>query len=70
MADETGPDPEVDQLFALVRARYGDRLTPAELDEVRKSVEAVVRTSRALRAVKLENTDEPFPPFAPYRARS
>ena len=70
MAAETGPDPEVDQLFALVRTRYADRLTPEQLDEVRKSVEAVVRTSRALRAVRLENTDEPFPPFAPYRARS
>jgi hypothetical protein len=70
MAAETAPDPEVDQLFALVRARYADRLTPAQLDEVRKNVEAVARTSRALRAVRLENTDEPFPPFAPYRARS
>jgi hypothetical protein len=63
-------DAEVERLFALVRQRYGERLTPGELDEVRKGVEGVVRTSRALRAVKLENADEPFPPFTPYRARS
>ena len=63
-------DAEVERLFALVRQRYGDRLTSGELDEVRKGVEGVVRTARALRAVKLENADEPFPPFTPYRARS
>jgi hypothetical protein len=63
-----GPDPEVERLFTLVRDRYGDRLTPAQLDDVRKGVEGVVLAARALRAVKLENADEPFPPFVPYRA--
>ena len=62
------PDPEVEQLFALVRARYGQRLTAAELDEVRKGVAAVVEAGRALRAVRLRNSDEPFQPFVPYRA--
>jgi hypothetical protein len=62
-------DPEVERLFALVRERYGDRLTPVQLDEVRKGVEGAVLAARALRAVKLENADEPFPPFAPYRAQ-
>ena len=61
-------DAEVECLFALVRERYGDRLTPAELDEVRKGVEGVVQAARALRAVRFENSDEPFPPFIPYRA--
>jgi len=72
MSAETSPDadPEVERLFALVRQRYGERLAPAQLDEVRKGVEAVVRNAQALRAVKLENADEPFPPFLPYRARS
>ncbi len=59
---------QVERLFALVRERYGDRLTAAELEEVRKGVEGVVQAARALRAVRLENTDEPFPPFIPYRA--
>jgi hypothetical protein len=62
-------DDEVERLFALVRERYGDRLTPAQLDEVRKGVEGAVQAARALRAVRLENRDEPFPPFVPYRAR-
>jgi hypothetical protein len=65
-----GPDAEVERLFVLVRERYGDRLTAAQLDEVRKGVEGVVLAARALRAVKLQNSDEPFPPFVPYRSRS
>ena len=69
MSLDRGPDAEVERLFALVRERYGDRLTPAQLDEVRKGVEGVVAAARLLRAVKLENADEPFPPFVPYRAR-
>jgi hypothetical protein len=68
MAAEPASDAEVERLFALVRGRYGDRLTPAELDEVRKGVEGVVQTARALRAVRLESSDEPFSPFIPYRA--
>ena len=61
-------DAEVERLFALVRERYGDRLTPAQLDEVKKGVEGVVAAARAMRAVKLPHSDGPFPPFTPYRA--
>ncbi|HEV8439292.1 MAG TPA: hypothetical protein VGT40_14455 [Methylomirabilota bacterium] len=59
---------EVETLFALVRERYGSRLTPAELEELRKGVEATVQAMRALRAVRLQNADEPLQPFIPYRA--
>jgi hypothetical protein len=59
---------EVDTLFALVRERYGGRLSPEELEAVRKGVEAIVQSARALRAVRLANADEPGQPFAPYRA--
>jgi len=58
----------VERLFALVRERYGDRLTPAELDGVRESVEGIVQAARALRAERLEMSDEPLQPFVPYRA--
>ena len=70
MAAEPSPDAadETQRLFALVRDRYEDRLSPAELEEVRKGVEAVVEAARALRAVKLGISDEPFQPFSPYRA--
>jgi hypothetical protein len=59
---------EVDLLFAIVRARYGERLTAAELQDVRQGVEAIVQAARALRAIPLDNSDEPMPPFAPFRA--
>jgi len=61
------PDPEADALFEIVRARYGDRLTPAQLDELRKIVAGQLEAARALRAVALANADEPMQPFAPYR---
>jgi hypothetical protein len=61
---------EFDRLFAMVAERYGARLTPAQLDDVRKGIEAVVTGARALRAVKLANSDEPMQPFVPFRADS
>ncbi len=72
MPAERAPDvtAEVEQLFALVRERYGGRLTPAQLDEVHKGVDAVVQAARALRAVRLANGDEPMQPFIPFRADS
>ena len=71
MATDAQPehDAEVERLFALVNDRYGDRLTPVQLDDVKKSVEGIVRAARALRAVRLQNADEPFPPFVPHRGR-
>ncbi len=67
MADTTSTGNDADHLFALVRDRYGARLTEAELEEVRKGVAAVEQAARALRAVRLENSDEPMQPFAPFR---
>ena len=58
---------EVDALFALVRRRYGARLTEAELEGVRKGVQGIVEEARALRAMRLGNADEPFQPFTPFR---
>jgi hypothetical protein len=65
---EQGPSTEAERLSALVRERYGDRLTPEQLDGVKKGIEGIVQAARALRAVRLENSDEPMPPFVPYRA--
>lgn len=58
---------ESEILFGMVRERYGDRLKDDELEEVRKGVDALVEAAESLRAVKLENGDEPFTTFAPYR---
>jgi len=60
-------DQEVDLLLALVRQRYGNRLTAAELDGVRQGIRSIVTAVRALRAVRLRNADEPVPPFVPIR---
>ena len=58
---------EVDLRFNIVKDLYGDRLTSEQLEEVRKGVEGIVGAAEAMRAVKLENGDEPFSVFAPYR---
>ena len=68
MSEAAKPDPEADALFEIVRRRYGDRLTPAQLDELRKIVAGQLEAARALRAVTLTNADEPMQTFAPYRA--
>jgi hypothetical protein len=59
---------EVDTMLALVRERYGDRLDAEQVAGVRTAIEAIVQASRALRAVRLTNADEPAQPFAAYRA--
>lgn len=58
---------EAKLLFNLVRERYGDRLTTEELEEVRKGVDGLTEAAQTLRAQKLENGDEPFSTFVPYR---
>ncbi len=58
---------EGELLFEIVRSKYGDRLTPEELEEVKKGVDRILEAVEKLRAVKLENWDEPFSIFKPYR---
>ena len=59
---------EVEARLALIRARYGARLTPEQLAEIRTMVEGLVKGARAMRAVPLRNSDEPALSFAPFRA--
>src|SRR5262245_55485152 len=59
------PDPETEALFEIVRQRYAARLTPEQLDELRKIVDGQVKAARAVRAVRLTNADEPFQRFEP-----
>jgi hypothetical protein len=68
MSDADAVRAEVDTMLALVRARYGSRLDAEQLAGVRTAIEAIVQASRALRAVRLTNADEPAQPFAAYRA--
>jgi hypothetical protein len=68
MSDLPARPAEADALFVLLRERYGDRLTPEQLEELRKAVAAQAEAARALRRVALGNSDEPMPTFATFRA--
>ena len=59
---------EVEARLAIVRARYAARLTPEQLAEIKTVVEGLVKGARTMRAIPLRSSDEPVPPFAPYRA--
>ena len=61
---------EADILFALIRARYAARLDAAQLEELRKTVEGIVRDVGTLRAASIPHDAEPAQPFVPFRAAS
>ena len=54
-------------LLELVKKRYGDRLTEEQIEAVEKQVKNNLDTAEKLRSVELENTDEPYNVFKPYR---
>jgi hypothetical protein len=57
---------ETEILFTLIKTRFGDRVTPEELEEIMKGLTAILDAAKALRSVKLENGDEPHQFFKPY----
>jgi len=67
MSDEKSR--ELEARFKAVSDRYGGRLTPDELEEVRTAIEANLDAAYALRSIRLENWDEPFSVFRPVRRR-
>ncbi len=56
-----------DEMFRIVRRRYGQNLTQEELEQVQKGVEGVISAADAMKAVELKNGDEPHSLFVPYR---
>lgn len=56
---------EAEILLSLVETRYGDRVTPEELEEIRKGLDAILESAKAMHAIKLENGDEPYQFFKP-----
>lgn len=56
---------ELDLLFGIVQLRHGGRLSEEELADIRRELAANLATAERLRAVPLDNRDEPV--FAPLR---
>ena len=67
MTDEQEFRQECEAAFDLLMRRYGNRLSSEMVDGLRGSVEAVVRTVRTLRSIKLQNGDAPLVVFAHVR---
>ena len=55
-----------EQVMAVLRQRYGDRLDEQELEEVGEAAKAIVKASEDMRAVELGHGDSPFS-LPPYR---
>ena len=66
MADERT---ENDLLFDLVKGLHGEGLSDEQTNAVRGRVDEIVAAGEAMRAVRLDNADEPFIVFAPYDPR-
>ena len=54
-------------LFEMVKAKYGDRLNDEQLGELKSDIENLSDMVQDVRKQKLENGDEPFSVFTPYR---
>lgn len=62
-------DTETGILLDLVKKRYGDRLTDEQMADVEKQLTRNLETAESLRSVELENGDEPYNVFKPYRRK-
>jgi len=65
----TDSDKETSILMELVKERYGERLTEEQLEHVENNLKRVLDAGKALREVSLENSDEPYNVFKPYRRK-
>jgi hypothetical protein len=65
--NEQERDPVALHLTEGLRAKYRDRLTDAQWDEVRRSVEGNLRAARALRSFEIPIQTEPAFVFRAYR---
>jgi hypothetical protein len=54
-------------LYDMLKRRYGERLKPEELEEVKKGVENIRKAADKLRSAKLQNSDAPPALHIPYR---
>lgn len=59
------PSPVAAAYAEVARARFGELVTPEQLERVRRDLEGNVRAADRLRAHKLSNADEPDFVFIP-----
>lgn len=53
------PSPVAEAYVQVARARFGEQVTAEQLEQIKKDLEGNVRVAERLRAVKLNNGDEP-----------
>ena len=53
------PSPLAEAYTEVARVRFGEKLTPEQLEQIKKDIDGNVRTADRLRAIKLKNEDEP-----------
>lgn len=53
------PSPLAEAYAEVARTRFGEKLTPEQLEQIKKDMDGNIRSSDRLRAVKLKNGDEP-----------
>jgi hypothetical protein len=53
------PSPLAEAYAEAARLRFGEHLTPEQLEAVKRDLEGNVRTAERLRGFKLQNSDEP-----------
>ena len=54
-------------MFERVKTLYGDRLDEEQLAAVEASLDPMITVLEQLRSIPLENSDEPYNVFKPYR---
>jgi hypothetical protein len=67
MSDIDDWNAEIERLIQMVKDRYGSRLTFEELEEVKNVLSTNLEGAAALRAIKLDMSDEPYPFFKPHK---
>ena len=65
MSEQSSVDGRAEQMMAILRERYGDRLSEDELGEVNEAAKAIAQASEDMRAVEVGHGDSPFsvPPY-------
>ena len=53
------PTPLAEAYAEVARVRFGEKLTPEQLEQIKKDLDGNARNADRLRAVKLKNADEP-----------